>query len=289
MPKCTTLRWHADGPQLAQLPLSQATQLQTLTLIDTHSRVQPLDLSPAAGLTNLTSLHYTHAFCLGITALTTLTALTQLSILPHPAGSAARHYAKPTAQSALAAALPALASLKQLSLPYVQPEPLTDALSQLTSLTQLTLWHPTGISRATRLRLPTSLHVLELPWVDVSVLCGIITAPNLHHVTVSARLKSGQEAEFKQLSEGLLQHCADLSASGRQGMSEKDMLGLMTVLKSTWKPTGAARARHADHLRRRHVMNHKDSLAWGLRVFQVACTQAVLQQVPPGITHLELR
>jgi hypothetical protein len=227
-------------------------------------------------------------FCLGITALTTLTGLTELFIVS-AANNAAQQYAKLSTQSALAAALPALASLKQLSLSYVQPGPLTDTLSQLTSLTQLDVEYLTGINRATPLRLPISLNVLELPWLEVSALCGIITAPNLHHVTISARLKSGQEAEFKQLAEGLLQHCADLSLSGWQGVSQQDMVGLMTVLKSTWKPTGAARARYADHLRRRHVVNHKDSLAWGLRVRQVPCSQAVLQQVPPGINYLELR
>jgi hypothetical protein len=247
------------------------------------------DLSPVAGLTNLTCLEYTGTFCRGITALTTLTALTSLSMLPQRAPSAAQQYAKLTTQAALAAALPALARLKQLSLSYVQPGPLTDILSQLTSLTKLEIFRLSGISWATPLLLPVSLYVLELPWLDVAALCGIFTPSNLHHVTVKAQLRPGPMAGFEQLAEGLLQHCADLSlmsTGAEQGISEQEMMGLMTVLKSTWRPTGAAR--RSDNLMFRLRIRDKYGPAWALTMLDVPCTQRILQQVPLGITYLHL-
>jgi hypothetical protein len=281
----------ADSPQLAQLSLHQATQLQTLVLLGSwdkpqESTSQLYDLSPIAGLTNLTHLGYVDEFCLGITALTTLTALTQLSMIVSQSAVVAEQYAKPTTQSALAAALSALASLKKLSLSYVQAGPVTDTLPQLTSLAQLKIAQLSGISWATPLLLPISLAVLELPWLDMTGVHGI-RAPGLQHVTVKARVRPGQEAELQQLTAVLLQHCADLSLLVEKGASEQDMVGLMAVLRAAWTPTSVARTSYSDDLCSLHGISV--SLAWGLTIWDAPCTQCVLQQVPPGITNLELK
>jgi hypothetical protein len=272
--------------------------LQSLTLIGTYPtvEVQLHDLSPIAGLRNLTSLEYRDTFCLGITALTTLTALTSLSIVCNPKVGAKQQYAKPTTQAALAAALPALASLKQLSLSEVQSGPLTDALSQLTSLTQLTAHSLKGVSKETPQVLPINLNVLELPLLDVSALCGIITPHTLQHVTVKATIRTGRkvgrqgvEADLKHLAEGMLEHCADLSLTKAYGTSKEDMVALMAVLKDTWRPTSTARTIYTGHLLSRPGISDSDSLAWGLTLREVTCSPCVLQQVPTGITNLLLK
>jgi hypothetical protein len=247
-------------------------------------------LSPIAGLTNLTHLGYVDEFCLGITALTTLTALTQLSITFNCLSDALEEYTKPQTQSALASVISALGCLRELTLPSIQAGPVTGALSQLTSLTKLSTSRLTDISREAPLVLP-STQVLDVPdaWVDVSALQGI-RAARLQHVPVNLGYWQGQEAELKQAAQHLLQHCADLTLQVQQRLSEQDMVALMRSLKYNWRPSSTAMDQY------HHVLpvksgsrGHTGSPAWVLGLTYALCSSKVLEQVPPGITCLELR
>jgi hypothetical protein len=276
---------------LAQLPLSQATQLRGLSIWEIrHAWEQPsYHLCALASLTHLQKLQIPGDWCLGFTALTTLTALTHLHLRSMGRHSTEQQAATSSTQSALAATLPACAGLKELHLPGVHSGPLTVALSQLTRLTQLRIKQLAGISSAAPLVLP-SAHILEVPRLSLSALCGL-QAPSLQHVSVKLEISSGQVNEFRQLPWALLQHCADLTVtvSGQQGIPEQEVITLMTALRDFWRPTSTAtNDYHSVDLHRRRWSADKARPAWVLTLRQLPCSQSVLQNVPTGVTYLEL-
>jgi hypothetical protein len=229
-------------------------------------------------------------FCRSISALTALTALTKLSIEFKCVFGVTRKYTRPSTQAALASVLSALPSLKELSVPNIQTGPIIEALSQLTSLTLLRANRLIDINCDAPLTLP-SARVLDLShaWLQLPELCGI-RAPRLQHVPVNLAVSPGHEAEFKQATEGLLQHCADLTIQMQQQMPERDLVALMSALRDSWGPTSTATNGYHHALPAKYsARGDTASPTWVLELCYWPCSGGVLQQLPRGITHLVLK
>jgi hypothetical protein len=270
-----------------QLTEQTAQMLAAVRLDRLHRLDVRMDLYHARilqGCTHLRTLTVLSSNIKGASAIAQLTGLTQLEL--HSADPGQQLFS-PAEQSELGSALSALSNLQNLLLDHAPPGPVTQALSQLTGLTQLVLAQQDLVPNPGPLILPSC--VMLIFWFDFAIQHLLsIDAPQLQHLNVRLALQPSDLDALKRLCRGVLRACSSLSLVLR-AWSKEDTVALMAVLNKDWQPTaealqplryssiGLERSRTLPLLRQ-----------WSLELDYTHCSRRCLELIPKGLGSLRL-
>jgi hypothetical protein len=220
------------GKQSAQM--LAAVRLDTLRSLDAR-----MDLCHAwflQGCTQLKGLTLYTPNVKGVTAIAQLNGLTYLELDSAPRSqllSAAE-------QSELGSTLAALTNLQSLRIDHAPPGPVTQALSQLTSLTELTLYQQSLVPNPGPLTLPSCVKLTFCISISMRHLASI-QAPKLQHLAgASLALTPSNLDSLRRLCRGVLRACSRLTLYLHHAWSKEDTVALMAVLSQDWQPSAEA-------------------------------------------------
>jgi hypothetical protein len=186
-------------------------------------------------LMQLNKLSLKDDYVCGVEALAQLTGLTQLSLCQLPGYQSSKPL--PAAgQAELGRALSALSNLQCLYISHAPPGPITQALSQLTGLTELKLYLQSLVAHPGPLILPSCVKLSSCNEFSVQHLASI-QAPQLQHLDVTLALKPSGIDAMRGLG-GVLPRAVinlGLNLHGRP-LSSEETTALMTVLSQDWQP-----------------------------------------------------
>jgi hypothetical protein len=192
-------------------------------------------------LTQLSNLRLHDSDITGVGALAQLTGLTNLGMREVPGYNS--HEPLPAAgQAELGRALSALSNLQSLCISHAPPGPVTEALSQLTGLTRLTLCQQGLVTDPGPLVLPSCVRLSFLHRIPMQHL-AVIDAPQLQHLgAVCLTVQLSDLGSLRRVCRGVLQACDDLKLAVEDAWawSEEDTVTLMTALSQDWQPSAEA-------------------------------------------------
>jgi hypothetical protein len=264
-------------PPLRSLHISGMPE-RSSSLIRVSAQLRRLDLS-CNDLTGIGAL------------LQQLNGLTDLRLHSNPIGYQHKLFSA-AEQSELESALAALSNLQSLLLNHCPPGPVTQALSQLTGLTQLSLEQQDVVPNPGPLVLPSCVKLTICDRVSVQHL-ACVDAPQLEHLQVTLALKGSDLDTLRRLCRGVLRACTHLSLwllPTTPGVPfEEAKVAVLTVLKEEWQPTAEAlqptQSSSGDHADR---TISSMSQQCRLRIHRIHLTRQCLSCLPTGLTHLSL-
>jgi hypothetical protein len=286
----------SQGRNGHNIKLLAATPLPSLRSLEISS----MDLSNAQFLTGYTqlgqlSLGYTSDMK-GISALAQLTGLTSLELYAMPGERPHRQFS-PTEQSELGSLLAALKQLRSLNTTYMPPGPMTQAVSQLTALTQVILPMQDLVGNPGPLILPSALRLClgNIPLTPKHL--AEINAPQLQYLFARSALGPHDLDSVKRLCSGIFKAASSLYFDLQNRWSKEDTVTLMTVLRQSWQPSAQALSQAEQYSveQRRSLLSvgqvcgSSSTQGWGLALVLAHCSRQCLSQVPIGLKRLDLR
>jgi hypothetical protein len=214
--------------------------MPSLANLDFHKGVCRRNTQHLHTLTQLSNLSLHDSDITGVGALAQLIGLTNLSLLEVPGYNS--HEPLPAAgQAELGRALSALSNLQRLYIIHAPPGPVTDALSQLTALTQLVFERQGLVPDPGPLVLPSCVRLSFLHGMPMRHLTGI-DAPQLQQLDGNFSVQRSDLGSLRKVCRGVLQACDDLklAVEDAQAWSEEDTVTLMTALSQDWQPSAEA-------------------------------------------------
>jgi hypothetical protein len=234
------------------------------------------------GYTQLKKLSLSYRDLKGIGAVAHLTGLTKLEL--DPSGCRTRQLFSPEDQSELGSALAALTNLKCLSIDHAPPGPVTEALSQLTALTELSFSNQGRVLDPGPLVLPSVLSLIyQLSDITVKHLV-CIEAPLIRYLQAGFAPQPGDLDTLRWLNRGLLKACSSLWLDLQQAWSKEGTVALMTVLHQDWQPSAEALQPSTSG-----ITDSPSSGQWELFLWEGHCSRQCLSLLPKGLNCLHLR
>jgi hypothetical protein len=224
----------------------------------------------------------------GMAALAQLTGLTSLQLRPGLQPDIPKQMSA-AEQSELGSALSALTNLQNLRIGHAPPGPITQALAQLTALTELTLARQYLVSNPGPVVLPGCVNLSFELSTSVQHVASI-QAPQLQHLDVSLTVQPSELTTLRQVCRGVLTACSSLSLRLGRAWSKEDTVALMTVLSQDWQPS--AEALHPSVPT--HI-NHHESTSSGcvtqcsLELWSAPLDRQCLSLLPKGLAVLSLK
>jgi hypothetical protein len=264
-----------------ELTAQRAQMLAAVRLDMLHSLTVRMDLSHAQFLHGCTQLQALTLFIptyKGVHALAQLTALTQLEL---SSGS----YFSDTDQSELGSVLAALSKLQSLNISRAPPGPVTQALSQLAGLTELTLYCQNLVPNPGPLCLPSCVKLKLAYDVTIQHLASI-QAPKLQRLHVSLRLQLCDLDSLRWQCRGVLRACSSLSLTLADARRKEESVALMAVLSQDWQPS--AEALQPNRPRSVGLDQSGSSQPPRLKLFVSHCSRQCLELLPKGLGALHL-
>jgi hypothetical protein len=259
-----------------------AVRLGMLRSLDAH-----MDLSRAwflQGCTQLKALTLCTYNFKGASAIAQLTGLTHLEL---GSGSYSQLFSA-AEQSELGGALAALTNLQSLHLSHAPPGPVTQALSQLTGLTELCLARQDLVVDPGPLILPSCLQL--------NLSCGISTqqlacieAPQLCHLGgMQLALKPSDLGALRRLCRGVLRACSGLCLSLQHEWSEEGTVALMAVLNQDWQPSAKALQPIRSSSIGNDRSNGRPRRQLSLHLWHAYLSRQCLELLPKGLGSIDL-
>jgi hypothetical protein len=273
-------------PLLTHLAIGQELSRHSAQLLSAvrrdklHSLEVRLDLCHASFLQGCTQLKaltlvYSDKFK-GAIAIADLAGLTKLELNANTWWK--RRLISAEEQSELGITLAALSNLQSLRLDHAPPGPVSQALSQLTALTEVTLSQQNVVTNPGPLILPSCLQ-LSLPLGTSMQHLVCIKAPQLRHLDgIQLALKLSDVDALRGLCRGVLRACNSLCLSLQHGWSKKDTVALMAVLSQDWQP-----------IRSSSMDRHQPSRQWSLELCTTPLSRQCLELLPKGLGSLRLQ
>jgi hypothetical protein len=233
------------------------------------------------GCTQLKALTLFTKSIKGASAIAQLTGLTQLELITVPQSrmfSAAE-------QSELGSALAALSNLHSLYISHAPPGPVTQALSHLTRLTELTLYKQSIVANPGPLTLPSCVRLAIWNGISVRHLASMY-APQLQYLDASLALKPSDLDALRLLCRGVLRACNSLTIQLGKAWSKEDTVALMTVLSQDWQPSAEALQPIRSSLEISSSGTHPGQ--WSLQLEYAHCSRQCLELLPKGLGALDL-
>jgi hypothetical protein len=260
-----------------------ALRLGTIRSLDVR-----MDLSHAwflQGCTQLKTFTLVTTKVKGVSAIAQLTGLTQFKLF---SGSWDCHAFTAAEQSELGSTLAALTNLQSLLISHAPPGPVTQALSQLTGLTELTLYQQHVVVDPGPLILPSCVKLSFGSSISVQHAASIameasIEASQLQHLKLRLTVQSSELGAFRSLCRGLLRACSCLSLELRD-WSKEDTVALMAVLSRDWQPSAEA----LQPIRSSSIDSCQPSRQWSLKIWSTRCSRQCLELLPKGLSSLDL-
>jgi hypothetical protein len=247
-----------------------------------HSLDVRMDLSHAwflQGCTQLQALALYTSNLKGASAIAQLTGLTRLQLRSR---SNSQLFSA-VEQSELGRALAALNNLPSLLLNHAPPGPVTQALSQLTGLTQLCLSQQSQVFNPGLLILPSCVR-LTIGNGNIFQHVSSIQAPKLQHLDVSRlALKPSDLDALRRLCRGVLRACSSLTLDLRT-WSKEESIALMAVLSQDWQPSAEALQPIRSSLEGSSSGNYPGQ--WSLQLEYTHCSRQCLGLLPKGLSAL---
>jgi hypothetical protein len=280
MPSLTELQIQqmAAGQNLQLMASLQLPSLRSLWV----SAVQLDDCCFLQTMTQLKKLTLGERNIKGVVALAQLTGLTSLylSSEPQPGAPALAE------QSELGSALASLRNLQFLGISHALPGPVTQALSQLSGLTQLVLSEQGLVHNPGPLVLPACVKLLFFGFIPLQHMASI-KAPQLQHLDVSLTVQPSELGILRELCRGVLKACSPLSLVLGHAWSKEDTVALMTVLNKDWQPSaGALQPFGSD--RTSYQDSSRQPRQWRLQLFYTHLSCPCLSLLPKGLAELRL-
>jgi hypothetical protein len=232
----------------------------------------------------------------GVSALGQLTGLTRLELT---AASQDSHQLFSTAEEAmllsaaeqaeLGTALAAQSNLQSLRIDHAPPGPVTQALSQLTGLTELILEQQDLVPDPAHLTLPRALSVNIYGILSPHhLIC--LDAPQLRHLDVCRlALKPSDLDAVRRLCRGVLQACSCLSLRLEYAWSKEDTVALMAVPSQDWQPSAVALQPLASPCpSRQEGFCSGCPRQWSVDLWQAHLSRQCLALLPQGLNFLRL-
>jgi hypothetical protein len=272
-------------PLLANLTIYQALteqsaqMLAAVSLETLHCLDVRMELCHAwflQGCKQLKALTIRTANFKGVSAISQLTELTglclvtglQLALLPAEE------------QSELGSTLAALRNLQSLSISHAPPGPVTQALSQLTGLTELTLSQQDLVHNPGPLILPSCINLTLYFDIAVQHLTSI-NAPQLQDLEVTlTEVKPSDLDALRWLCRGVLRVCNYLFLDLKHAWSKEETAALMQLLGQDWQPYRS----NLTGLERRSSSNMQPTL----QLLHTHCSRQSLKLIPKGLCSLHL-
>jgi hypothetical protein len=191
-------------------------------------------------------------------------------------------------QSELGSALAALSNLQSMHINHAPPGPVTQALSQLTGLTELRLQQQGLALDPGPLVLPSCVKLTLLNYIAIKHLGGI-QAPMLQYLDVSLMVECSDLDALRRLSRGVLRVCSSLDILLDNTWSMEDTVALMAVLSHDWQPPAGT----LQPLRSTSIGPESSSSCtlprqWRLRLLNAHCSRQCLELLPEGLGSLHL-
>jgi hypothetical protein len=255
-----------------------AVRLDTLRSLDVH-----IDLCHAwflQGCKQLQSLTLFTPSIKGVSNIAQLTGLTQFGL--HSASNNSQQFSAEE-QSELGSALAALSNLQCLSISHAPPGPVTQALSQLSGLAELTLAQQDLVATPGPLTLPSCVKLTLDFRIRVQHLASV-AAPYLQHLDVTVTVKPSDLDALREPCTGVLRACCSLSFD-LHAWSKEDTVALMAVLSQGWQPS--AEALQLQPIRSASVNSGSSCQPprqWCLRLLNTHCSRQCLALLPKGLS-----
>jgi hypothetical protein len=270
-----------------QLTEQNAQMLAAVRLDSLHRLDVRMDLSHAwflQGCTQLQALALYTNNLKGASAIAQLTGLTQLELW-----SKCREQLSVPEQSELGSALAALSDIQSLLISHAPPGPVTEALSQLTGLTELALEKQGLVPNPGPLTLPSCVRLTLYYYISVQHLASI-QAPKLQHLTLDIcrlALCPSDLDSLRRLCRGVLGACSSLTLDLRTWSTE-ETVDLMAVLSQDWQPTAEALqpVRCSSAGLQGSSSSSKPCRQWGLKLRFTHCSRQCLELLPKGLHSL---
>jgi hypothetical protein len=264
-----------------------AVRLGTLRSLDVR-----MDLCHASflqGCTQLKALTLVFRKVKGVGALAELTGLTELEL--HQDTWNNRQVISAAEQSELGSTLAALSNLQSLHISTAPPGPVTEALSQLTGLTELTLYQQHLVPNPGPLVLPSCVKLALLCDLSIQHL-ACIEVPHLQHLVASLKMQPLELIILRRLCRGVLSACSTLTLTLGRGWSNEDTVALMTVLSKDWQPSAEALQAVSSSSIRLESSSSSSSITARkssfLRLSFTTCSRQCLELLPKGLSSLDL-
>jgi hypothetical protein len=271
-----------------ELTAHSAQLLAAARLTTVHSLTAYMDLCHAwclQGCIQLKALMLSFHNVKGASAIAQLTGLTRLELTPLSDSqlfSAAE-------QSELGSALASLTNLQCLHFDHAPPGPVTEALSQLTALTELTLVEQGLVPNPGPLTLPSCVR-LRLDYnISVQHLASI-QAPKLQHLTLDISrlaLCPSDLDSLRRLCKGVLRACSSLTLDLRT-WSKEDTVALMAVVSRDWQPSAEALQPTRCSSIGVERSSSDSSRHRSLRLWYTHCSRQYLELLPKGLHTVSL-
>jgi hypothetical protein len=236
-------------------------------------------------MTQLKQLELDYTSIRGVGALAQLTGLTRLQLRPGLNSGTPKLFTA-AEQSELGSALAALTNLQCLRISHAPPGPVTQALSQLTALTELYLLDQHLVTNPGPLVLPSCVKLTLPNGISVQHLAST-QASRLQHLNATLTLQPSELGLLTELCRGVLKACSPLSMTLGRAWSKEDTVGLMTVLSQDWQPL----AEVVQPLEAAHTGlqdSSRESRQWSLKIWRVHLSRQCLSLLPRGLAGLSL-
>jgi hypothetical protein len=228
-------------------------------------------------LTQLRELGLVYADIQGVGAVAQLTGLTGLYLYQCYHAAQKQQLFSAAEQSELGSALAALSNLQNLLLSHAPPGPVTQALMQLTGLTELWLTQQDLIIEPRPLILPSCVR-LTLPFSLSPQHVASIKAPQLQHLDAKLELEPSDLDTLRELCRGVLKACSRLPLHLHHAWSKEDTAALMAVLSQGWQPLVSTHTALLD--------SRTKSRQWSLELWHAHLSRQCLSLLPKGLAQL---
>jgi hypothetical protein len=279
-------------PVLKALSTSPGHNIQVLAAVplpSLHSlAVRDTDLCYARflqGYTQLKELSLSYTNLKGVGAVAQLTGLTKLELHPFTLGY---RLFSASEQSELGSALAAISNLQCLHIDHAPPGPVTEALSQLTTLTVLCLMQQRAVPNPGPLALPSVRSLTFLHGYITAKHLVCIDAPQLWHMPLNLALKPSDLPDLLRLCRGMLRACSSLSLNLDDFWSDKDTIAVMTVLHQDWQPSAEALCPLMSGSGSQVQGSASTNNQWSLALLNTHCSRKCLSLLPKGLNCLYL-
>jgi hypothetical protein len=216
-------------------------------------------------------------------ALAQLTGLTNLSLCHLPG-----YNSLPAAgQAALGSILSALSNLQCLHTHYAPPGPVTQALAQLTGLTELCLTEQDQAPNPGPVILPSCVKLTFLLSVSVQHLAST-QAPKLQQLDVSLIVKPSDLDALRWLCKGMLTACSNLHLNLLYIRSREDTAALMAVVSQEWQPSAEALQPLVSRHSRPRTNSSRKSRQSSVELWHAHLSRKGLSLLPEGLAELTL-
>jgi hypothetical protein len=281
MPVLTHLE---TGPQLTG---QDAQMLAAVRLGMLRSLNVCMDLCHACFLRGCTQLKELTLYTMtvkGVGAIAQLTGLTRLNLY---SGSWTQRVMPAAEQSELGSALAALSGLQSLRISHAPPGPVTQALSQLTGLTELWLLEQHWVHNPSPLVLPSCVRLTLRDGISVEHLASI-QAPNLGHLDVNLAVEPNDLGALERLCKGVLRACSSLPLD-LGACSKEDTVALMSVLSQDRRPSAEAlQPTGPDSIGIEESSSSNHAGRWSLKLDFTHCSRQCMELLPKGLGSLDL-